>query len=169
MYCQKVLQEQLRISGVMLNQIEEWLIEGGTVNGDGPPTIKVFKKRKIDIQPLLNAPGMLFDFNKYWGKERRFNGITEIIQESIDALIDTTAFDQGLSLILQAVIVVGGAANFKGLTERLAIELKSLFPEYMNEIQVFPGDQPQMSGINGIRQLIRMKYNDKGLNYTILD
>jgi len=170
LYCQKVLQEQLQITGIMLNTIEEWLMEGGTVNEDAPPTIKKFKKRELDIRPLLNAPQLLFDFNKYWAKERRFNSITEIISESIDSLINTTAFSEGIGLILQAVIVVGGAANYRGLTQRLELELKSLYPEFMDSIHVFSGDQPQMSGINGIRQLIRMKYKDQnGLNFTLLN
>ncbi|MHA2366379.1 MAG: hypothetical protein ACXAC7_20650 [Candidatus Hodarchaeales archaeon] len=169
LYCQNVLREQLRLTGVMINTIEDWLMKDGTVNYDAPSTIIDFKRRKLDIQPLLNAPAILFDYKKFYNKERRFNSITDIVKESIDAVIDTSTFDEALALILQQIIVVGGGAYYRGLTQRLELELKSIFHEFMNDIQVIAGEDPQNSGINGIRHLVRMKYGDKGLNYTILN
>ena len=169
LYCQKILEEELLITGVMINTVEEWLIEAGTVLHDSPETLKIVKRREVDIKKILDAPALLFDYKNYYHKERRFNSITEIVRDSIEAAIMTSSssFDDAIALILSAVIVVGGGANYRGIAQRLESELKAEFPEYMNDIQVIVGSSPQSCGINGMRQLIRMKYKSgsQGLNF----
>lgn len=169
LYCQNILREQHNFPGVLFTTIEDWLMELGTVNNDAEPTTKIYKRKEIDIQQLLNAPAILFDYRKYWLKDRRFNSITEIIKESIETVVMSSSFDTQVALILQAVIIVGGAAHFRGIAQRLEAELRAEFPEYMNDIHVYVGSEPQMSGINGMRQLITMKYKGEGLTFTILN
>ena len=76
----------------------------------------------------------------------------------------------GVELLLGAVLVVGGASRFNGLTQRLQRELASEFPEYKDQINVLVGEDPQNSGINGIRGLVSAKYCDKqkGLKWVNL-
>ena len=80
-----------------------------------------------------------------------------------------SGFGGGGGLIFCGVIIVGGGANYRGIAQRLEAELKAEFPEYMNDIQVIMGSNPQICGINGKRQLLRMKYkgNSPGLNFKI--
>ncbi len=169
LYCERILQEELLITGVLINTIEEWLIEGGTVLHDAPDTIKLVKRKEVNIKKILNAPALLFDYKNYYHKERRFNSITEIIRDSIEAAImsASSTYDDAIALILSAVIIVGGGANYHGIAQRLEAELKATFPEYMNDIQVITGANPQLCGINGMRQLLKMKYkgNSAGLNF----
>ena len=82
-------------------------------------------------------------------------------------MASSSSFDDAIALILSAVIIVGGGANYRGIAQRLESELKAEFPEYMNDIQVITGSNPQACGINGMRQLIRMKYKEgsQGLNF----
>lgn len=173
LYCEKVLQEELLVTGVMINTIEEWLIEGGSVLKDSPDTIKLVKRREVNIKKILDAPALLFDYKNYYHKERRFNSITEIVRDSIEAAImsSSSSFDDALALILSAVIIVGGGANYRGIAQRLENELKAEFKEYMNDIQVITGSNPQLCGINGMRQLIKMKYKEgsKGLNFRAFE
>ena len=173
LYCQKVLEEEFLITGVMINTIEEWLMEGGTVLKDAPDTFKIIKRQEVNIKRLLEAPALLFDFKSYYHKERRFNSITEIVRDSIDAAIQvsSSSFEDAIALILSAVIIVGGGANYRGIAQRLESELKAEFPEYMNDIRVIAGDNPQMCGINGMRQLLTMKYkkDSPGLNYKVFE
>ena len=169
LYCEKVLQEELLVTGVMINTIEEWLMEGGTVLKDSPDTIKLVKRKEVNIKKILDAPALLFDYKYYYHKERRFNSITEIVRDSIEAAImaSSSSFDDAIALILSAVIIVGGGANYRGIAQRLEAELKAEFPEYMNDIQVIMGSNPQICGINGMRQLLKLKYsgNSLGLNF----
>ena len=169
LYCEKILQEELLVTGVMINTIEEWLMDGGTVLKDAEDTVKLVKRKEVNIKKILDAPALLFDYKSYYHKERRFNSITEIVRDSIEAAIMTSSssFDDAIALILSAVIIVGGGANYRGIAQRLEAELKSEFPEYMNDVQVIIGANPQVCGINGMRQLIKMKYKDssKGLNF----
>ncbi len=169
MYCERILQEELLVTGVMINTIEEWLMEGGTVLKDAPDTIKLVKRKEVNIRKILDAPALLFDYKNYYHKERRFNSITEIVRDSIEAAImaSSSSFDDAIALILSAVIIVGGGANYRGVAQRLEAELKAEFTEYMNDIQVITGANPQVCGINGMRQLLRMKYGatSEGLNF----
>lgn len=165
LYCQRILQEELKISGIMINTIEDWLMSEGTVLKDAPPTIKIVKRSEVNVQKLLNAPALLFDYKAYYNQSRKYNSITEIVRDSIEAVIMSSSFDDAVAMILSAVIIVGGGANYNGIANRLEAELKSEFPEYMNDIQVITGDNPQMCGINGMRALIRMKYKESGLNF----
>jgi len=169
MYCERILQEELKIPGVMINTIEEWLMDDGTVLKDAPPTMKIVKRNEVNIQKLLNSPALLFDYKAYYNQSRKYNSITEIVRDSIEAVIMTSSFDDAVAMILSAVIIVGGGANYNGIANRLEAELKSEFPEYMNDINVIAGDNPQMCGINGMRALIRMKYkeNERGLNFIL--
>ena len=167
-YIQNSLQERYQITGAAYHTIEEWLAEGGTVLNDAPISLKVWKRRKIDISALLNSPDMLFDWQKYWGKEREYNSVVEIIKSSIEALISQTEAD--IEPILSTIVLVGGAVQFRGLPQRIGTELKQLFPEYNDKIHVFVGEDPQNSGINGIRAMMKLKYmpDSEGLLYTIL-
>lgn len=167
MYCERILQEELKIPGVMMNIIEEWLMENGTVLKDAPPTMRIVKRNEVNIQKILNAPALLFDYKSYYNQSRKYNSITEIVRDSIEAVIMTSSFDDAVAMILSAVIIVGGGANYNGIASRLEAELKSEFPEYMNDIQVITGDNPQMCGINGMRALINMKYKEKGLKFIL--
>ncbi|MFW9928440.1 MAG: hypothetical protein ACFFD1_03530 [Candidatus Thorarchaeota archaeon] len=165
-YIHNALREQYRLTGVVGEKIEEWLAEGGTVLGDAPSTIKSWKRREIDIQPFLNAPEMLFDYSKYYGIDRVYNSVTEVIIASIDSLIMQT--ETNIGLILSAIVIVGGAVKFRGMTDRIEKELKDYYPEYTDQINVISGEDPQFSGINGIRALVKLKYRDEGLMFTIL-
>ncbi|MHA2032656.1 MAG: rod shape-determining protein [Candidatus Kariarchaeaceae archaeon] len=165
-YIHNALREKYRLTGVVGEQIENWLAEGGTVLGDAPVTIKKWKRMDINIQEFLNCPGMLFDWNYYWGVERIHNSVTDVIIASIDSLITQTEADIGL--ILSAIVLVGGAARFKGITSRIEKDLKEYYSELADRINVILGEEPQHSGINGIRALIKLKYKDEGLMYTIL-
>lgn len=155
-YCQNVLRERYNILGTAYATIESWLIEGGTVEGNAQSTMKAFKHKEIDIKDLLNTPEMLFDYNKYYKKERRFNSVTDVIIESVDAVIEKT--EVGIELLLGAVIVVGGASRFSGLTTRLQRELGTSFKDYKDQINVIVGEDPQNACINGMRSLIVQKY-----------
>ena len=168
-YIQNTLQERYHITGAAYHTIEEWLAEGGTVLADAPvPTLKLWKRRKIDISALLNCPEMLFDWQRYWGKEREYNSVVEIITASIESLISQTETD--IEPILSTIVLVGGAAQFRGIPQRIETELKQIFPEYTNKIHVFVGDDPQNSGINGIRAMIKLKYlpDAEGLLFILL-
>lgn len=167
-YCQNILQERMNISGTAFSTIEEWLMEGGTCEGDAPDTTKVFKRKEINIKDILNAPQMLFDYARYYKKERRFNSITEIVIECVEAVLAKS--EVGVELLLGAVIVVGGASRFNGLTVRLQRELGEYFTEYKDQINVLVGEDPQNSGINGIRGLVTAKYaqGQPGVRWTAL-
>lgn len=167
MYCERILQEELNISGVMINTIEEWLMEAGTVLKDAPQTMKIVKRHEVDITKILNAPALLFDYKAYFNQSRKYNSITEVVRESVNSVIMSASFDDAVAMILSAVIIVGGGAHYNGIAIRLEAELKSEFPEYMNDINVISGDSPQMTGINGMRSLINMKYKDEGLKFQI--
>ena len=166
LHIHNALREKYRVTGVVGETVENWLSEGGTVLGDAKSTIISWKRREIDIQEYLNAPEMLFDWQRYWGVERRFNSIIEIIIESLEALILQTEVDIGP--ILSNVIILGGAAKFRGIIERIEKELSEAFPEYKDRIRVMMGEDPQFSGINGMRNLVRLKYRDEGLLFTLL-
>jgi actin-like ATPase involved in cell morphogenesis len=167
-YCQTILQERYNIVGTAYGTIEEWLHEGGTCDGDAAETKKNFKRKEIDIKDILNTPEMLFDYAKYWKKERRFNSITQVVVSSIEGVLEKS--EVGVELLLGAVLVVGGASRFNGLTQRLQRELAEEFPEYKDQINVLVGEDPQNSGINGIRGLVSAKYGDKqkGLKWVNL-
>ena len=167
-YCQKILQERYNITGTAYGTIEDWLHEGGSCEGDAAKTIKNFKRKDIDIKDILNTPEMLFDYAKYYKKERRFNSITQVVVSSIEGVLEKS--EVGVELLLGAVIVCGGASRFNGLTQRLQRELASEFPEYKDQINVLVGEDPQNSGINGIRGLTKAKYADKqkGLKWVNL-
>jgi hypothetical protein len=167
-YCQTILQERYNIVGTAYGTIEEWLHEGGTCDGDAAETKKNFKRKEIDIKDILNTPEMLFDYAKYWKKERRFNSITQVVVSSIEGVLEKS--EVGVELLLGAVLVVGGASRFNGLTQRLQRELAVEFPEYKDQINVLVGEDPQNSGINGIRGLVSAKYADKnkGLKWVNL-
>ena len=68
LYCQKILEEELLITGVMINTVEEWLIESGTVLNDSPDTNKIVKRREVNIKKILDAPSLLFDYKRYYLK-----------------------------------------------------------------------------------------------------
>jgi actin-related protein len=167
-YCQKMLQEQYNIIGTAYGTIEEWLHEGGTCEGDAASTKKMFKRKEIDIKDILNTPEMLFDYAKYYKKERRFNSITQVVVSAIEGVLEKS--EVGVELLLGAVLVCGGASRFNGLTQRLQRELANEFPEYKDQINVLVGEDPQNSGINGIRGLVSAKYGDKqkGLKWVSL-
>ena len=167
-YCQKILQERYNITGTAYGTIEEWLHEAGSCEGDAPSTIKNFKRKDIDIKDILNTPEMLFDYAKYYKKERRFNSITQVIVSAIEGVLEKS--EVGIELLLGAVIICGGASRFNGLTQRLQRELAVEFPEYKDQINVLVGEDPQNSGINGIRGLVKAKYADKqkGLKWVNL-
>jgi actin-related protein len=167
-YCQTILQERYNIVGTAYGTIEEWLHEGGTCDGDAPATMKNFKRKEIDIKDILNTPEMLFDYAKYYKKERRFNSITQVVTSAIEGVLEKS--EVGVELLLGAVLVVGGASRFNGLTQRLQRELATEFPEYKDQINVLVGEDPQNSGINGIRGLVSAKYGDKqkGLKWVNL-
>ncbi|OLS21247.1 MAG: hypothetical protein HeimC3_36680 [Candidatus Heimdallarchaeota archaeon LC_3] len=165
-YIHNALREKYRLTGVVGEQIEEWLAEGGNVLGDAPVTIKKWKRMDINIQDYLNCPEMLFDWNRFWGVKRIHNSVTDVIIASIDSLITQTEVDIGL--ILSAIVLVGGAARFRGMTERITKELSEYYSEFADRINVIQGEEPQHSGINGIRSLIKLKYKDEGLMFTIL-
>ena len=167
-YCQRILQERYNITGTAYGTIEEWLQEGGTCEGDAPSTNKNFKRKDVDIRDILNTPEMLFDYAKYYKKERRFNSITSVIVSSIEAVLEKS--EVGVELLLGAVIVCGGASRFNGLTQRIQRELADEFPEYKDQINVLVGEDPQNSGINGIRGLVTAKYSEKqkGLKWVDL-
>lgn len=167
-YCQRLLQERFNITGTAYSTIEEWLHEGGTVEGDATETKKNFKRKEVDIKDILNTPEMLFDYAKYYKKERRFNSITQVIVSSIEGVLEKS--EVGVELLLGAVIVCGGASRFNGLTQRIQRELAIEFPEYKDQINVLVGEDPQNSGINGIRGLVTAKYgpNQKGLKWLDL-
>ena len=167
-YCQRLLQERFNITGTAYATIEEWLHEGGTVEGDAASTMKNFKRKEIDIKDILNTPEMLFDYAKFYKKERRFNSITQVIVSAIEGVLEKS--EVGVELLLGAVLVVGGASRFNGLTQRIQRELAEEFPEYKDQINVLVGEDPQNSGINGIRGLVSAKYggNQKGLKWLNL-
>ncbi|HKZ42481.1 MAG TPA: rod shape-determining protein, partial [Candidatus Hodarchaeales archaeon] len=168
-YCLNVLRERYNVTGTAYETIESWLIEGGTVEGNAIDTEKHFKRKKVNIKDLLNTPEMLFDYNKYFKKDRRFNSITEILTESVSAVIEKS--EAGIELLLGAVIVVGGASRFGGLTVRLQRELAVQFPEYKDQINVIVGEDPQNACVNGMRALITQKYKqptNPGLAYIDL-
>ena len=158
-YCQRILQERYNITGTAYGTIEEWLHESGTCEGDAQPTMKNFKRKEIDIKDMLNTPEMLFDYAKYYKKERRFNSITQVVVSAIEGVLEKS--EVGIELLLGAVIVCGGASRFNGLTQRLQRELAVEFPEYKDQINVLVGEDPQNSGINGIRGLVTAKYSEK--------
>ena len=158
-YCQTILQERYNIVGTAYATIEEWLQEGGTCDGNAPSTTKTFKRKEIDIKDILNTPEMLFNYAKYYKKERRFNSITQVVVSAIEGVLQIS--EAGVELLLGAVLVVGGASRFNGLTQRLQRELSEEFPEYKDAINVLVGEDPQNSGINGIRGLVKAKYADK--------
>ncbi|MHA2362957.1 MAG: hypothetical protein ACXAC7_03300 [Candidatus Hodarchaeales archaeon] len=168
-YCQTILQERYNISGTAFGTIENWLMEGGTCEGDAVATQKSFKRREIDIKDILNTPEMLFDYAKYYKKERKYNGITEIVVQAIEAVLERS--EAGVELLLGAILVVGGASRFNGLTQRLQREMGDYFTEYKDQINVLVGEEPQSSGINGIRTLVNLKYSDKqkGMKWTALN
>ena len=167
-YCQRILQERFNITGTAYGTIEDWLHEGGTCDGDAPSTVKNFKRKDFDIKEILNTPEMLFDYAKYYKKERRFNSITSVIVSAIEGVLEKS--EVGVELLLGAVLVVGGASRFNGLTQRLQRELAEEFPEYKDQINVLVGEDPQNSGINGVRGLVTAKYGDrqKGLKWINL-
>lgn len=168
-YCELSLREQYRVTGVIHDEVEKWLRELGNVNSEVSSTSRTWRRKEIDVSPYANAPELLFDWFKYFGVERRFNSVSEIVFESIEALISETDVDLGP--VLSTVIVVGGAAQYKGLTARIEKDLKEYFQEYKDIIRVTVGEDPQNSGINGIRALVNQKYsaNSEGLLFTIFD
>lgn len=166
-YCQTILQERYNIVGTAYTIIEEWLQEGGTCEGDAVETKKTFKRKEIDIKDILNTPEMLFNYAKYYKKERRFNSITAVVVSSIEGVLQIS--EAGVELLLGAVLVVGGASRFNGLTQRLQRELCEEFPEYKDQINVLVGEDPQNSGINGIRGLVKAKYTDKNKGLKWID
>ena len=167
-YCQTILQERYNIVGTAYATIEEWLQEGGTCEGDAEETKKTFKRKEINIKDILNTPEMLFNYAKYYKKQRRFNSITSVVVSAIEGVLQIS--EAGVELLLGAVLVVGGASRFSGLTQRLQRELAEEFPEYKDAINVLVGEDPQNSGINGIRGLVKAKYGDnqKGLKWIDL-
>ncbi|OLS25369.1 MAG: hypothetical protein HeimC3_15830 [Candidatus Heimdallarchaeota archaeon LC_3] len=166
-YCQNILRERYNVSGTAYETIESWLIEGGTVDGNSPETKKMFKRKEVDIKDILNTPEMLFDYSKYYKKDRRFNSITEILIESIEAVIEKS--EAGIELLLGAVIVAGGASRFNGITQRLNKELSTYFSEYKDQINVIVGEDPQNACINGMRSLITQKYKSSNPGLAFID
>ncbi|MHA2102951.1 MAG: rod shape-determining protein [Candidatus Hodarchaeales archaeon] len=166
-YCQNVLRERYNVTGTAYETIENWLIEGGTVEGNAPDTEKDFKRKKVNVKDILNTPEMLFDYNKYYKKDRRFNSITEILIQSVEAVIEKS--EAGIELLLGAVIVVGGASRFNGLTQRLNRELSSYFNEFKDQINVIVGEDPQNACINGMRALIAQKYKAQNPGLAYID
>ena len=152
-YCQKMLQERFNITGTAYGTIEEWLHEGGTCEGDAPSTMKTFKRKDVDIKDILNTPEMLFDYAKYYKKERRFNSITQVVVSAIEGVLEKS--EVGVELLLGAVLVCGGASRFNGLTQRLQRELAQEFKEYNDQINVLVLEEQQNSGINGIRGIVK--------------
>jgi len=167
-YCQTILQERYNISGTAYGTIEEWLMEGGTCEGDAPSTTKHFKRQDIDIKDILNTPEMLFDYAKYYKKERKYNSVSQIVNQAIEAVLERS--EAGIELLLGAILVVGGASRFNGLTSRLQREVGEYFSEYKDQINVLIGEEPQNSGINGIRTLISLKNTkQQGMTWTPLN
>ncbi|MHA1984168.1 MAG: hypothetical protein ACW967_07415, partial [Candidatus Hodarchaeales archaeon] len=123
--------------------------------------------KKVNVKDILNTPEMLFDYNKYYKKDRRFNSITEILIQSIEAVIEKS--EAGIELLLGAVIVVGGASRFNGLTQRLNRELSAYFSEFKDQINVIVGEDPQNACINGMRALIAQKYKAQNPGLAYID
>lgn len=142
----------LNITGVSNNTVVNWLVSEGRVDGKVPITMKTVRRKEFNITAILNTPKIIFDYKSVTGMENEYNTILEGIQKVLKLTESITK--KNLDQLLKTIVITGPGAFFKGIDNRMTIEMQKLYPEY--EIKVILGEDPLNSVSNGLIKYVNL-------------
>lgn len=148
--------QDLRIHGFKSSILEQWLVEGGTCDGSAPIAKKIIRRKEFNIQPILNAPMLLFDYTgvtgrKVNGKKVEYNSIVEGVVQALKA---SKKAKKNINKLLDTIVITGQGAEYKGMKTMLLTQLQAHFPK--KSIQITIGIQPQDAIINGLYEYLSL-------------
>lgn len=150
-----------RIHGFKPATLEQWLTESGTCDGSAPVTLKHIRRKEFNIQPILNAPMLLFDYKKVTKKQNNYNSIVEGVVQALNA---SKKVKKNVDKLLNTIVITGQGARYKGLQQVFKNQLQTLFPN--KTIRITIGQDPENAVINGLQEIIYL--NPEITAYNIL-
>jgi len=130
------------------SEIQEWLIKYGDAWGNAEPRTEDWRGKTLEIEGLLNTVEMLFATSKFPATNGK-QSLTEIVIDSLEAA-HTKGKEKFMRHAAHCILLTGGGSLWRGVAERLKVELEQYFPDLEGEINIIRSPDPQYSTLNGM-------------------